>query len=43
MIMIALEIFGYWIIMGLIMWLCMFAALGFAKTCEFLVDSVQGK
>lgn len=41
MTLIALEIFGYWLGMGLFMWIFLLTALGFARTCEFVVDRLQ--
>lgn len=38
MITIALEIVGYWLGLGLFVWLVMYLALMFARTCEFAVD-----
>ena len=38
MITIALEIVGYWIGLGVFMWVFMFGALLFARSCEFAVD-----
>jgi hypothetical protein len=38
MMIIALEIFGYWVGLGVVIWIVMYLALMFANTCEFVVD-----
>ncbi len=38
MILIALEIIGHWITMGLFMWLLMISCLYFAMLCEKIVN-----
>lgn len=38
MIAIALEIVSYWIGLGMFMWVMMYSALLFARSCEFAVD-----
>lgn len=39
--MIALTIVGYWIGLGLFIALLMYAALQFAKFCEYIVDKLS--
>jgi hypothetical protein len=40
MILVALEIIGYWVGMGTFMWIMMYSALVFAKICEFIADRI---
>ena len=36
MTLVALEIFGYWIGTGVVMWVIMYTALTFARLCEYI-------
>jgi hypothetical protein len=38
MITIALEIVGYWLGLGALVWIVMYLALMFANACEFAVN-----